>query len=369
MSNVSTRSPSKIYLERLVFMAALLIPAAFLQGMRVVLVAALSVALCMLTDAVCCFIRKLPYNIKDAAVPFWGLAAAMLMPSGVPLGLVALSSVICIALGKHIFGGSDNIVFSPPAIAAAFLIICYPSDMLYYAKAGEQFPVFGEFTGTLVHSPEYMLRLGNVPTNTWSELMLGTFPGAIGTVNILVIAVCGVCLLIRRDNSLCAVLSCLATAAALAFFFPRAEMSGAESVLYELTSGCLFFGTVFMSAEPYLIPKKAAARIMYGIVLGYTTMMFRYFGQTECCFVFALLITGALTSCFDRIVENLSYWKKNYISSFEKNKSIVQRGKVKLTDTQEIVLPEKYRYNTPPIDGEVKRKRRKSAGEGSDEND
>ena len=369
MTNVSTRKPSQIYFERLVFMAALLIPAAFMQGPRVLLTAALSTGLCMLTDLVCCRIRKLPYDVKDTAVPFWGLAAALLMPSGIPLALVVFSSVICIALGKHIFGGSDNIVFSPPAIAAAFLIICYPSDMLYYARAGEQFPVFGEFGGTLVHSTEYFLRLGNIPTATVSELLLGNIPGAVGTVNILVIAVCGVCLLIRRDNSICAVLSCLATAAALAFFFPRAEMSGWESVMYELSSGCLFFGTVFMAAEPYLVPKKLASRIMYGVVLGYTTMMFRYFGQTECCFVFALLITGALTGCFDRIVDNLSYWKKNYISSFEKSKSMVQHGDIKLTDTQEIVLPEKYRYNTPPIDGEIKKKRRKSGKEGGDEND
>ena len=368
MSNLTSRKPNRVYLERLVFMAALLIPSAFMQGLRVLLVAALCVAFCMITDRICCLIRKIPYDPKDAAVPFWGLALAMLMPSCVPAALTALSAVICIALGKHIFGGSDNIVFSPPAIAAAFLIICYPSDMLFYTKAGEQYPVLGEFSGTLARSLEHSLELGNVPTYSIPDVVMGNVPGAIGSVHILVIFVCAVCLILRRGNSAGAVISCLVTAGAIAFFFPRADISGIESVAYELSSGCLLFGTVFLSAEPYLIPKRKMARVLYGIVLGYTTMMFRYFGQTECCFVFALLITGSLTGCFDRIVDNLSYWKKHYISSFEKNKSMVQHGNIKLTDTQEIVLPEKYRYNTPPIDGEIKRKHKKSAKEDSDEN-
>ena len=101
-------------------------------------------------------------------------------------------------------------------------------------------------------------------------------------------------------------------------------------------------------------------RLLTGL-LGYTVMMFRYFGQVEGCFVFALLIVNAMSSSFDTIVENILYWKRNYISSFEGSKNRAQQGGIKLTDTQEIQLPEKYRYNTPPIDGKVKRHKRRPA--------
>lgn len=67
------------------------------------------------------------------------------------------------------------------------------------------------------------------------------------------------------------------------------------------------------------------------------------------------------------MVENVVYWKKTYVNSFEKSKTQVQRGDIKLTDTQEIVLPEKYRFNTPPIDSEIKRKRKRSKEEDNDE--
>lgn len=347
-----------VYFERFVFMALLLIPAFFHTGARSAAVCVFSVLCCMLADFICCRVRKIPYDVKDSSVLFWGLAAAMLMPVSMPYLLAALSAVICVVVGKHMFGGGENVVFSPAAISAAFLIICYPSDMLYCPRVGEIMPVFGEYSGTLIRSVEYGIKLGNVPAVSQIDLLLGSAPGSIGAVNILVVLVCGVCMVIRRSTSMGAVVSCAATVSLLAFAFPRIPVSPAESVFYELSCGYLLFGIVFLSAEPYLIPKRRAARVIYGIVLGYTVMMFRYFGQAEGCFVFALLITNALSNCFDTIVENVIYWKTTYISSFESSKEEALKGGIKLTDTQEIVIPEKYKYNTPPIDGEVKRHRR-----------
>lgn len=361
MKSMAAREPRKVYFERFVFMAALLIPSVFLCGARAAVVCALSVLLCMLTDFVCCKLRRIRYDIKDTAVLFWGLSAAMLMPVSIPYSLVVLSSVICVALGKHVFGGSENIIFSPCAISIAFLIICYPSDMLYYPKNGEIFPIFGEFAGVLTHSAEYSLKHRTVPAGTVLDILLGNAVGAIGAVNVLIILVCGICLLIRRSSSIAAVVPCLITTALLAFSFPRAEYSGAESIFYELTSGFALFGILFVSAEPYNLPKHSAARVMYGITLGYIIIMIRYLGQTEGGFVFALLITNALSTCYDTIVENLIYWKKSYLSTFETSKNDAQRGTTKLSDTQEIKIPKKYLYNRPPIEGKVKKRRRDNA--------
>lgn len=367
MISLPLREPRKAYTERLIFMAALLIPAVFMMGVRTLFVSALSVGACMLTDRIACAVRKIRYDVKDAAVPFWGLCAAMLMPSSIPYGLVVFSAIVIAVLGKHVFGASDNIVFSPPAISAALLIICYPQEMLSFPKYDESAPIFGEYAGAAARSVEYSLRLGNVPSASWLDILLGTVPGAIGAVSILIILVCGVCLLVRGSSSPAAALPCLGVCALLAFLYPRAEYSGLMSVFYELSSGYLLFGVFFMAAEPYLLPKRFAARIMYGVALGYTTMMFRNLGQTEGSFIFALLIVSALSCSFDTIVENVSYWSKSYLNSYEKSVAQVQRGKVKLTDTQEIILPKKYRFNTPPIDGEIKKHRRRERKEGDDD--
>lgn len=359
---ITQRDPRKLYLERLVFMAALLIPAVFRGGFRPLVVCAVCVICCMLTDWICCKLRRIKYDIKDPSVMFWGLCCAMLMPAGIPHVLAGLAAVICIALGKHVFGGSENLVFSPPAIAVAFLIICYPSDMLYYPRVGEVIPMFSEYQGTFTRSIEYTMNLSSTPSQSVMDILMGNVPGAIGAVNILVMLVIGVCMLIKHSTSFTALISCLASVCAISALYPRIGVSPLMSVFYELSSGFLLFGIVFMSAEPYILPKRRAARVIYGVVLGYTVMMFRYFGQVEGCFVFALLIVNAMSGAFDTIVENLIYWKRNYLSSFETSKNRAQQGGIKLTDTQEIQLPEKYRYNMPPIDGKIKsHKRRRPA--------
>ncbi len=366
MISAPARDPRKVYTERFIFMLALLIPAAYLMGARVLVISAVSVAAAFVFDMLFCRLRKIPFDAKDCCVPFWALSAAMLMSSGISLWLVVLSSFIIVALGKHVFGEADNIIFSPAAISAAFLIICYPIDMLYYPKSGEIYPLFSEFNGVFTRGIEYTMKLGLAPTNSVMDILMGAVPGAFGAVNIMIILVCGICLLIRRSNSVSAVVSCLVTAGVLAFAYPRADVSGLMSVFYEFSSGYFLFGVFFMAAEPYILPKCLGGRIIYGVVLGYTVMMFRNFGQTEGSFIFALLIVNALSGCFDTIVENISYWKKSYINSYEQNKTEVQHGSVKLTDTQEIVLPEKYRYNTPPVDGEIKKHRRRARKEDND---
>lgn len=359
MFKLTEREPRKVYLERFVMMAFLLVPSVFLQGTRGALIAAISVLACMLTDAICCRMRKMRYDIKDSAVPFWGLAAALMMPSTIPVGLVILSSVVCIGIGKHLFGGSENIIFCPPAISTAFLIICYPAKMLYFARYGDKVEAFTQFAGTSSRSLEFSLNLHNVPAQSIGDTVMGFVAGPIATVYVAVIMICGICMIFRRSNSGFVVLPCLLTAGLLAFIFPRAGSSGFNSVIYELSAEYLFFGTVFIAAEPYRIPQKTAGKILYGIMLGYITMMFRYFGQAEGSFVFALLIMGAMESGFDRVVENVNYWKKTYLNTFEKSKTQIQGGSiVKLTDTQEIEIPEKYRYNTPPINNKITRKRR-----------
>ncbi len=358
MIKLAEREPRRVYLERTMIMALLLIPAVFLQGARAAFVAVMSVLIYMITDALCCLFRKIKYDVKDSAVPFWGLASALMMPVTVPVWLIVMSALLSVVIGKHLFGGSDNIIFSPTAISTAFLIVCYPADMLYFPKFGDKISVFEQYSGTVSRSIDYSLYIHSVPSQSVGDTLMGLVSGPIGAVFTGLILVCGLCMAFRRSSSFFVTFPCLLTAGLLAFFFPRAGINGLQSVAYEFSSGYLVFGTVFLAAEPYRIPKRTAGKILYGVMLGCTAMIFRAFGKTEGSFVFALLITCALCSSFDRIVENVVYLKRTYLNMFEKSKTQIQGGSMKLTDTQEIELPEKYRYNMPPIDGKVTKMRR-----------
>ncbi len=127
--------------------------------------------------------------------------------------------------------------------------------------------------------------------------------GPLGAVSVLVLLACLVYLSLRRTIPLVQPVCFLAAAALMAFLFPRADFSRLSSVAYELMSGSMVFGAVFLLNDPVTSPKRTAARALYGFVAGVVTMLFRYFGGFDQGFVFALLLMNALAEEFDAAVK------------------------------------------------------------------
>ena len=55
------------------------------------------------------------------------------------------------------------------------------------------------------------------------------------------------------------------------------------------------FIAVYMLTEPVTLPKRTLAKIMYAMVAGILTMLFRYYGAVLYSAVFALLLTNAFS--------------------------------------------------------------------------
>ena len=98
----------------------------------------------------------------------------------------------------------------------------------------------------------------------------------------------------------------------MAFFYPRVNTLGLElpwqyldirllSLKYEMLSGALVFAAVFLVNEPVTRPKNTRAHFVYGMILGFMTMMFRYFGSYDTGVCFAVLAVNALAGYLDRL--------------------------------------------------------------------
>ena len=127
------RKPRSIYGDQILFMLAITVIATCFYGMRVVTVCACSVLACILTDMVGCFLSKKEYGVKDLSTIAYGMALALMLPASVEYYVVIIGAVLAITV-KHIFGGKDNYIFNPAAVAIAFLIICYPTQVLMYPQ-------------------------------------------------------------------------------------------------------------------------------------------------------------------------------------------------------------------------------------------
>ena len=89
------------------------------------------------------------------------------------------------------------------------------------------------------------------------------------------------------------------TVAVFAIIFNRTEQSWLFSILYELTATSFIFVAVFVAGDIINAPSLIGAKIVYGVLIGVFTMIFRYMGFAEHCVLLALFICNFLCEVLD----------------------------------------------------------------------
>lgn len=306
----------------LVLLLVLCALASMFYGVRALVICLVSVATAYVCDILSTLMRVRRPNPRDLSAIVTGLIIALMMPATIPYHVVVVAAIFAIAVVKQPFGGVGNNLFNPAAAGFSFAAICWPTQVFMYPMPFDKLAVFGENTATLYQNPAFVLRLGGLPTNDITEMLLGNYPGPMGATNILVILACVFYLLFRRTVHWQLPVFYLATCAAFALFFPRINGSGLQSVLYELMSGSLLFGAVFVISDPVTSPKRSGALAMYGLFAGSITMLFRYFGGFEESMAFSVLLANAFVPAIDNFSEFLHNWiRRKRIEVRESKKS------------------------------------------------
>lgn len=356
------RKYHSVYGDQLVCLCALLIMAVWRWGVKALVICLVSLVTAVFADWLCCKMTKKVYNPKDASTFVSGLCLGLMMPASIAYRYVVFGSALAMGI-KHIFGGKNNYVFNPACLSYAFLAICWPSLVLMFPNAGERIPVFEAYSGTLSTGLEgYLIQLGAAKSMSLSDLLLGNFLGAIGTTHVLVLAVCGICLMFRRALSPTVTFVSFGAFLALSFLFSAYE-NFYDAVIIEIISGNILFGMLFLASDPQTSPQTFLGKIYYGMIIGILLVVFRHLTKTESSFVYVLLIANAVSLHIDLFAENtikgVKYavkWLKNSSGSFERVRKEAQQDKPvtpkALGDTQEIIVPP-VNFNMPAVDNKI----------------
>lgn len=275
-------------------------------GSRSLLIIFVSVVICYLLDIFCVSLRNKMFILPDISSIVTGVIIALLMSAQVPMYIVISACVFGILITKQCFGGLGQNIFNPAAAGIAFASLCWPELMFIYPV-----PDIGSETGVISQSACSTLKLKAHPDISIIDMLFGKQPGPIGTVHILVIISCVMWLIIRKSVYWPKILSFIVSCAVISFLFPRIHSARLISVIYELFSGSLLFGAVFMITDPVTAPKYNIAKIFYGTIIGILTMIFRYIGGFSQGICFAILIANSLSFSLDKII--YKHWNKTNI--------------------------------------------------------
>ncbi|HOU09075.1 MAG TPA: RnfABCDGE type electron transport complex subunit D [Clostridiales bacterium] len=222
-------------------------------------------------------------TVRDLSAVFTGAAIALMLPAGASPLLAAAGSVFAVCAAKLPFGGAMHAPFVPAAAGLAFLCVSWPQKVFSY----------GGVSVAAMLQVKSSIRLN--PLNFF-DLVLGNYPGPMGTGCIAVLLACSAYFLIRRRKALWAPLGFLAACAAMAALFPRVYAGRLTSVAMELSSGAMVFAAVFLLPDPASAPSGRASGFVYGIFAGVVCMLLRRFGAAEEGVFFAVLIANAFSA-------------------------------------------------------------------------
>ena len=288
----------------LALLLLLIIPTLY-YGFRVLAMAAVTVAVCVVSEILCCLLEKKEIHFRVASPVVTGLLIVMLMPAGISFWAPAAAAAFSVFVAKAPFGFLGHTPFHPAAAGVVFATLCWPGKMFLYPDMGKgiSLPLFEDcYQLPSVQGPAAALKDGVRPDMVPLEMLWGQYAGPIGATSILVAAACGLYLFVRRTADWRMTAGFLAAAALYAALFPRIIGSPLTSVKYEMMAGSLFFCAVFLVTDPATSPRSIPGKYVYGVLAGLMTMLFRYFGVYEQGACFALLLANAFAPVIDRAV-------------------------------------------------------------------
>jgi len=257
-------------------------------GIRALVVTLICVAAAVGGEWLYCLLAKSRNTTVDCSALVTGVLLAMTLPHTVPYWQAAVGGVFAIVFVKCFCGGLGQNIFNPALSGRALLMLIFPVSITRYA-------VDGVSSATPLHH----MIMPALPEESLIDMFLGNCPGSIGEISALALLAGGAYLVIRKVISARTPIAYIGTVAVLTLIFSKTGHP-LQWMLYNLFSGGLMLGAIFMATDYATSPVTAKGQIIYGVGCGVLTVIFRYFGIYPEGVTYAILLMNALVWIIDR---------------------------------------------------------------------
>ena len=273
----------------------------YLFGLHALLVVLVSAAACVFFEW---GYRKLMHKsctICDGSAAVTGVLLGLCMPPSIPLWVPVIGAFFAIVVVKQLYGGIGK-NFLNPALAGRCFLFSWPVLMTTWMAPqsyGNGFFKLNQLDAVTGATPLADMAQGMLPQLSLMDCLIGIKGGSIGEVSAIALIIGGAYLLFRGVINLRIPGSYVLTVAVLTFLFPQGNPRFAW-MAYQLLSGGLMIGAMFMANDYATSPTTKKGQIIYGIGCGALTVFIRYFGSYAEGVSFAILIMNVCTWLIDK---------------------------------------------------------------------
>ena len=291
---------------------ASLIPALLIAfwtfGVPALVITFICVGSCLLTEWIITqFIMKRPVTIFDGSAMITGILLAFNLPSILPWWMAVIGSVMAIGIGKMSFGGLGCNIWNPALVGRVFLLISFPAAMTTWpagVDAGARIMVTtGASSGATMHAVDatsgatLLSMMKTNPADTldpdYLGMMIGNMNGSLGEVGSFALLLGALFLLLTRVITWHIPVAVLGSAAFFSWVF------GGNPIL-DLFAGGLILGACYMATDYVTSPMSRKGQLIFGVLIGFITIVIRRFGSYPEGVSFAILLMNSFTPLINR---------------------------------------------------------------------
>lgn len=268
-------------------------------GWRVLLVILISAASCMATEFLYEKLLKLPVTTADLSAAVTGVILAVNLPSTIPLWMPALGGVFAILVVKMLFGGIGQNFMNPALAARCFLLISFAGPM---TKFPETVRTLFENPAVAGATPMTALKAGEA--TDWFQMLFNTHSGTIGEASAIAILLGLGYLLVRKVVNIripaVYILSTVGFVALLQVITGNTALLSVDFLVTHLCGGGLLIGACFMANDYATSPITPAGQVIYALILGLLTALFRCVGSATEGVSYAIILGNLMVPIIER---------------------------------------------------------------------
>lgn len=272
-------------------------------GIRALLILLVSTLTCAVTEFLYLWLMKKQQEPYECSAIVTGMLIGMNMPATVPLWIPVVGSVFAILVVKQVFGGLGQNFMNPALGARCFLFLCYAERMNTFEiprKVGNAVFNYGaaSLDGISGATPLAALKAGE--TINLFDAFFGFTGGVIGETSTAMLLLGAAYLVYRKVISLRIPLLYL-----LSFSVFVLLCGGHGFDFYylacELCTGGLMLGAFFMATDYVTSPITKGGQVIFGLLLGVLTGLFRIYGNNAEGVSYAIIIANLLVPLIEKM--------------------------------------------------------------------
>ena len=253
---------------------------------------------------------KKPITIMDGSAVVTGMILALNMPPAIPVYIPVIGGVFAIIVVKQLFGGLGQNFMNPALAARCFLLISFAKKMTDF-----------DINGMSGATPLAAMKAGE--SADLGALFFGNIQGTIGEVSTLALLIGAAYLLARKVITIrIPAVYIITTVIMMGLFGGRGF--DPYYLACQICAGGLIFGAFFMATDYVTSPLTPMGQVIFGIVLGVLTGLFRAIGGSAEGVSYAIILGNIMCPLIERYTIPTAFGKGRYA---ELTKKLMQENK------------------------------------------